>query len=139
MKIYGASKTQHAPLWEQMHRKGVDLVSNWHAPEVMKTYADDDPALLAVLWMRIYHEIGVANCLVLYVTPDDKTPLKGALVEVGMALAMGKPIHVVRPGVKLGEFFRPLGSWIAHTNVILYEEHLGLPEVLSKITGVKLP
>lgn len=52
-----------------------------------------------------------ADRLVLYVEPDD-FPLKGALVEVGIAIGAGVPIFVVAPSVEIDASFRPLGSWI---------------------------
>lgn len=41
--------------------------------------------------------------------------LKGALIEVGMAIAHKIPIRVVAPGVVLEPVsFRPIGSWVRH-------------------------
>jgi hypothetical protein len=52
--------------------------------------------------------------LILYVETED-IPLKGALIEVGMAIAHRLPIRVVAPGVVLDPVsFRPLGSWVRH-------------------------
>lgn len=45
--------------------------------------------------------------------------LKGAILEAGIALGMGKPVIVCLPdGVKLdGPTQRPIGSWLWHRNV----------------------
>ena len=69
---------------------------------------------LGALWTRIEAEIAGSERLVLYVETED-FPLKGALIEVGMALAHRIPIRVVAPGVVLDpSSLRPLGSWVRH-------------------------
>lgn len=71
------------------------------------------------LWLRIVDEIRGAERLIFYVEQDD-FPLKGALVEVGIALAAGVPVYVVAPGVVIeGRSRRPIGSWIDHPLVKL--------------------
>ena len=66
------------------------------------------------MWERIQHEVTTATALILYAEADD-FPLKGALVEVGMALAAGVPVIAVLPGVELEpRSMRPVGSWMAH-------------------------
>jgi hypothetical protein len=69
---------------------------------------------LGSLWERIESEVSRSERLVLYVEPED-FPLKGALVEVGMAIAHRIPIRVVAPDVIL-DFVscRPIGSWVRH-------------------------
>lgn len=55
--------------------------------------------------------------LVLYAEVGD-FPLKGALVEAGMALGMNKRVVVCLPGVTLdNRSCRPIGSWVKHPNV----------------------
>ena len=64
--------------------------------------------------MRIGDEVRGAERLILYVEPDDFS-LKGALVEVGLALGAGVKIFVVAPGVEIEpRSCRPIGSWINH-------------------------
>lgn len=68
----------------------------------------------SALWVRIEAEIAGSERLVLYVEPGD-FPLKGALIEVGMAIAHRIPIRVVAPGVVLEPIsLRPIGSWVRH-------------------------
>lgn len=69
------------------------------------------------LWFRIRCEIGESDGLILYAEPSD-FPLKGALVEVGIALAYRKPVILVLPGVVIDSRYRPLGSWITLPGVI---------------------
>jgi hypothetical protein len=65
------------------------------------------------LWKRIESEISASWGLVLYAERSD-FPLKGAFVEVGMALALRKPIAVVIDFEPEGDSMRPIGSWLAH-------------------------
>jgi hypothetical protein len=69
---------------------------------------------LGSLWVRIESEIARSERLILYVEAGD-LPLKGALIEVGMAIAHGIPVRVVAPGVVLDPTsLRPLGAWVRH-------------------------
>ena len=69
---------------------------------------------LSELWERIGKEIARSSRLLLYAESDD-FPLKGALIEAGLALGMGKPVIVCLPNVELDPLScRPIGSWINH-------------------------
>jgi hypothetical protein len=54
--------------------------------------------------------------LILYVEAND-FPLKGALIECGIALAAGVPIFVYTNAELEGRTMRPLGSWILDSRV----------------------
>jgi hypothetical protein len=107
--IYVASRAsvpERSAMWRKLRASGLPIVSSW-IDEAGPGETED----LAELWSRIDREIRSADRLVLYVEKDD-LPLKGALVEVGMALAMGKPVFIVAPDVELEpRSMRPLGSW----------------------------
>jgi hypothetical protein len=116
-RFYVASRPsilERPAMWRALRASGHNIVSTWI----------DEPRVEGVfdfreLWHRIEAEIRSADELVLYLQPTD-FPLKGALVEVGMALAMGKPVTVVAPDVPINPHdFSPLGSWAAHPNVRL--------------------
>jgi hypothetical protein len=116
-----------------IHRKGAYIASRASLPErsaawrrlrdvdgwaITCSWIDEagpgESADLGALWQRIEAEIAGSDRLILYVEPDD-FPLKGALIEVGMALACKIPIRIVAPGVELEPTsFRPLGSWVKH-------------------------
>ena len=65
------------------------------------------------LWDRIQSEISQCFKLVLFANPEE-LPLKGALIEAGMAIGMAKPVVVCLPGLIVDERYRPIGSWIRH-------------------------
>lgn len=101
-------------MWKALRKGGAAIVSTW-----IDEAGTGDTTDFTELWSRIESEIRMADRLVLYVEPGD-FPLKGALVEVGMALARGKQVMVVAPGVVIDpRDFKPLGSWVGHPNVSL--------------------
>lgn len=97
-----ASLPDRPAMWRSHRREGVNIVSSW-IDEVGPGETGD----MAELWVRIGREIASADALVLFAQPED-LPLKGALIEVGMALALGKPVRVVAPKIET------LGSWERH-------------------------
>jgi len=110
--IYVASRAslpEHPARWRALRTAGWPIVSTW-----IDEAGPDETADLGELWTRIMQEVSSARGLVLYVGSDD-FPLKGALIEVGAALALGKRVGLYAPGVLLEErSMRPLGSWAAH-------------------------
>jgi hypothetical protein len=110
--IYVASRVHHAWLWRELRAAGYPITATW-----IDESGEGETADMGELWARIREEITAATALVLYARADD-FPLKGALIEAGMALAMGKPIFLVLDGVTLEEkSMRPVGSWILHSQV----------------------
>ena len=105
-----ASVPERSAAWRRLRDEdGYKITSSWIDEAGVGQSSD-----LGELWERIVREVTRSERLVLYVEPDD-FPLKGALVEVGMALAHRIPIRVVAPGVVLDPVScRPLGNWMRH-------------------------
>lgn len=104
-----ASLPERVAEWRRYRdRLGVRIVSSW-IDEAEEGETED----FGDLWERIGREILLCDKLVLYAETND-FPLKGALVEVGMAIASRKRIVACLPGVRLEErTLRPVGSWLA--------------------------
>jgi hypothetical protein len=113
--IYVASRAsvpERPQMWRNLRdHAGYDIVSTW-----IDEAGPGETESMADLWWRVASEIASCDRLVLYVEPDD-FPLKGALVEIGIAIGCGKPVYVVAPGVKLDASYRPIGSWLCHPGV----------------------
>lgn len=116
LPIYAASRAslpERPKMWQNMRANGWNIVSSWideAGPGETKDRRD--------LWLRIHGEIARSMGLIFYAEPGD-FPFKGAMVEIGMALGMGKPVALVLPGVELeGDNCRPVGSWMEHPNVV---------------------
>ncbi len=122
--IYVASRVKHAGMWRACRSIGHDM--GWGGWNIVSTWIDEadegQTADLGELWARIESEIRASKGLVLYAQRID-FPLKGALIEAGMALAVGIPVAVVlSKDVELeNPSCRPIGSWIRHPRVSTFE------------------
>jgi hypothetical protein len=118
--VYGASRASIAArpaLWKKLRKDGANIICSW-----IDESGEGDTNDFSELWARIESEIRSCDRLVLYIEPND-FPLKGALVEVGMALSLGKPVWVVNNGVVVNERdFKPIGSWAKHPLVTFCSE-----------------
>lgn len=110
--IYVSSRLKHAEMWKEMRSDGIPIISTW-----IDQAQQGEVGNFAELWVRIEREIRSASCLVFYARNED-FPYKGALVEVGMALAVGTPVFLVLNDVRpTGETMRPIGSWMLDLRV----------------------
>lgn len=118
--IYVASRVKHAQMWKTRRDEGMPIISTW-----IDEAGEGESASIEGLWVKILDEIRKADVLLLYVEKDD-FPIKGALVEVGMALAMKKKVYVCLHMVDLEPHsMRPVGSWMCHPLVtLLTTEHV---------------
>jgi hypothetical protein len=109
-----ASLPERSEAWRKLRDvDGYLIVSSW-IDVVTQPLNEDDTKPLHTIWENITQEVTTAERVIVYAEPDD-FPLKGTLVEVGMALAVGTPIYLVLPGVEIeANTFRPIGSWINH-------------------------
>lgn len=95
--IYVASKSDLAPMWRDYRASGFPISSTW---------IDDDDPDPALLWERCISEASKAYGVVAFYRTGDVW--KGALVEIGAALANDVPVWLV------GD---PPGSWTSHPRV----------------------
>lgn len=117
MSIYVASRAsipERGAMWRHYRSLGAPIISSWIDEDGEGQTGD-----FGELWARIENEIARSEALVLY-AKDGDFPLKGALIEVGIALGMSKPVIVCLPYVKLDpRSCRPVGSWINHPRVTI--------------------
>lgn len=111
--IYVASRVKHADLWKAYRAQGVPIIASW-----IDEAGDGETADFVELWQRIRKEIADSKGLVFYAAGVEDFPFKGAFVEVGMALALGKPVYAALENVMLeGRTMRPVGSWLLDRDV----------------------
>jgi len=97
--IYVASKAFRGPMWRALRDNGLPICSTWiDESEPGQTFDWEG------LWLRCLREVREADALVLYWEGGDV--LKGALVEVGVALASN--VHVLWVGPRLSVCAHPL-------------------------------
>lgn len=102
--IYFASKVKHAPLWKDLRNKGVRTCSTW-----IDEAGEGETADYVELSERCIAEISRANAVLLYCEPGEI--LKGALIEVGIALANSIPVLCVGGCDSLSRVFRKHPLW----------------------------
>jgi nucleoside 2-deoxyribosyltransferase len=111
-KLYVASRTRRAETWKALRdNHGFNIISTW-----IDEAGPGETKSMTELWLRIFKEVKECDGLILYLHSDD-LPLKGALVEVGAAIALGKLVCVVceiAPTMNPDDFFKQLGSWQEH-------------------------
>lgn len=110
--VYVASRASvpaRGEMWRALRAEGWLINSTWIDEDGPGETAD-----FGELWDRISREVEGSAALIAYMEPDD-FPVRGVLIEIGMALAHQLPVILVLPGVVLeGPTSRPVGSWIKH-------------------------
>lgn len=86
--IYTASKTKHAHKWRALREQGFNVISTW-----IDEAGLGESESLEDLAHRCISEASGADLFILYCEPGDV--LKGALMELGAALASHAEIYVV--------------------------------------------
>lgn len=107
-RIYIASKAKHRPRWREFRDiLGYDIISQWIDTDD-KFNENPEGLDYAKLWRACVQD--VKNCDVLVIYIEEEEHLKGALVELGIALGLNKEIIVT--GI-LGDN----GTWYHHDRV----------------------
>lgn len=110
MKIYIASKSIHRPYWRAFRDLGHNIISRWI--DVEDKYTIDPTGLdFKELWEWCIKDVQECDVLVCYVEPGEV--LKGALIEVGVALGLGKRVVCVG---SIQDYLNN-GTWLNHPRV----------------------
>ena len=111
MKIYTASKFSRANMWKQQFAQwkceglAISLNARW-----VNDYSElvpDHPQFCKLGWLHDVDDVSTSDLLILYA--DNTEHLRGALVEVGVALAKNKPVIIIGNHPDYGTWqFHPL-------------------------------
>lgn len=105
-KVYIASKIRYAPVWRELYsHSDIHIVSRW---PFLETQVDDRPTNCRKFWQDDFTDVSSADILILFAEEGEN--LRGALVEVGIALGLGKHIIVI------GDH-KDHGTWWHHPQV----------------------
>jgi nucleoside 2-deoxyribosyltransferase len=93
MKVYTASNLCQAELWRDLAREWpeVEFVARWPFKHVGTV--PDRECYARVFWDHDFEDVSRADIVLVYAVPEKN--LKGALVEAGMGIALGKSVIVV--------------------------------------------
>lgn len=130
--FYVASRTSRAGFWLGMQRSVPRMRASWifeAGPGMTKDKSE--------LWTRIQREVESSYALFLYVAYGDM-PLKGAFVEVGMALAKGIPVYVFPQSMASMDIEKYIGSWINHPLVTILDPNMTLVEAIQIVDRASL-
>lgn len=109
-KVYIASKLSHAERWRKMKSawltNDLEIISRW----IYQAEQEDTalPVDFKVFWSVDEEDVRAADVVVVYGEAHEN--LRGALVEAGMGIALGKMV------VLAGDFDTFGGSWKNHPN-----------------------
>ncbi len=108
IRVYPASKLRHGPMWRELDDRtpNVQFHARWLKHNKIGT--PDLPNEATQFWMQDVQDIKDADCVFVYAEPDDH--LRGALVEAGIAIALGVPVYTIG---KHPDY----GTWQHHPNV----------------------
>lgn len=98
--IYFASKVQHAAKWRALDTK-YDICSTW-IYQPFKLSSKDEAKQL---WVDCLGDIERCDVIIAY--REEGEVMKGALIEIGAALALRKPVYLVN-------YLTYGGSWTCH-------------------------
>jgi nucleoside 2-deoxyribosyltransferase len=110
MKIYIASKVKHAEKWRKLRKEGAKIISTW-----IDEAGEGQTYSYHVLACNCIEEIKEADALILYC--EEGEMLKGALIEVGAALAFGKKVYAVGDCQSISRVFKEHPNWYIEDTV----------------------
>ena len=100
--VYVSSKIKHAEMWRNLRLQGWNISSSW-----IDQPKEFDSGTLSGMWDRYVEECRSCDFLLVYREPGEQ--LKGALIEVGAALAGGAKVIVIGDVPELGtSHYHPL-------------------------------
>lgn len=112
IKVYGASKLCHVEVWKQLSKSWTEIEFTARWPFKHVGTVPDEPCFARVFWEHDLEDVVAADGVVVYAKPEDD--LRGALVEAGMALALGKFVIVVGENKNYGTWqYHPLVHRVA--------------------------
>lgn len=106
IKIYTASKLDHWRKWHSLRSSGIEVTSRWidhphvTGPDAYASEAASSPETMRGCWIEDEEDVRAADAVLVYGELGEN--LRGALVEAGMGIALGKPVLVVGDNENFG-------------------------------------
>lgn len=97
IKVYTASCLHHASLWRDLVKTWpeIEFTARWPFSNIIGEAQGKCPAHASIFWQQDCEDVARSNVVLVYGGHDDDKLLRGALVEAGMGIALGKTIIVV--------------------------------------------
>lgn len=127
IRVYPSSKVRHAPMWRRLQQEVPHVFFNARWIKRAESQEEMDSYELAELWRECQQDVKDADLLLIYAEDGDQ--LKGAFVEVGMALAYGVKVMFVTPV----EDWHAFGTWMHGTAV---QRASTIEEAMTRLYGM---
>lgn len=108
IRVYTASKLQHWLKWKELRAEWPEFKFTARWPDVDIASIPGTPEQCAAHWLDDEKDVRSADVVLVYA--EDGEHLRGALIEAGMAIALGKQVIVVGN-------HPDFGTWQHHPNV----------------------
>lgn len=119
IKVYTASCLNQAALWRDLVKTWpeIEWTARWPHSHIIGEVQGLCPAHASVFWEQDYDDVERSNVVLVYGAHDDSRHLRGALVEAGMGIALGKTVIVVGDHVSYSTWqFHPQVKRVRHLN-----------------------
>ena len=110
LKIYIASKFAHGKRWRALELEWEEFYFTSRWPTLYHDSVPDEGVFTKIGWIHDIEDVTRADVVLVYGGDQDDDHLRGALVEAGAALALGKMVVVVGSNPDFG-------TWQHHPNV----------------------
>jgi hypothetical protein len=110
MRVYVASKAKHAAWWQALRSAGLDIVATWIDWPHNHDRTEPSAADWSDHWQKCIQQASSCDVFLLHAMEDEVQ--RGALVELGAALATGRKVFIVSPYD---------WSWNNHPNVAVFK------------------
>ncbi len=128
MKVYTASKLSDAPLWRRLRDDWPEVTFTARWPVCHVGTVPDTACFAKIFWQHDVEDVSASDVVVVY-TESSINHLRGALIEVGIALALSKEVIVV------GDH-PDYGTWQYHKSVHRVNDLLQARQLLQTMALV---
>ncbi len=107
IRVYGASKLSHSQMWIELRKRypRIHFTARW---PFFTGILEDTEEQAKHFWLDDEADIRQADCVIVY-ADSEAEKLRGALVEAGIAIGLGKKVFVVGEHPDYGTWqFHPL-------------------------------
>jgi nucleoside 2-deoxyribosyltransferase len=126
LRVYFASKLKHAAKWRDLCEENHHFIAHARWLKHNKIATPDSPRYAREFWLQDEQDVRDADVVVVY--GEEGEHLRGALVEAGIALALGIPVYVVGDHPDYGTWqYHPGVAKRVSLDVVLAELHDVIP------------
>lgn len=113
--VVSCAKEKYKQMWQRLKKTGANITASWITQKNFNAKEQ---------WQRIPKEIYECDRLVFFIGSFvEDGPFQRQTVEVGMALALNKPVFIVSEFKEKNALAKMIGNWVQHEQVILIHKN----------------